>query len=82
MGADVVAKTLNVDNHEDTEALTKAYAAAHYDINDMKMKEVDMSMKSISDSVQNDITKYVSGTIMVNNIEECLYSAYKSKRLS
>lgn len=59
MGAGAAAKALDIDDPEETEELRKAYSAAHFDMDDLKLRELDLSMKSVSDAIQNDITKLV-----------------------
>ncbi|XP_067949122.1 DNA-directed RNA polymerase I subunit RPA1-like [Watersipora subatra] len=54
MGDKAVAGALGLD---ETEGLDDGYMAAHFDTDDVKMKEIDLSMKQVSDSIQNDITK-------------------------
>lgn len=60
LGTAAVAHALNVDDNETeptTEEITECYAAAKFDTDDTKLKEIDLSMKQISDQIQNDITK-------------------------
>ena len=57
MGSGAAAKALDVDEGEDTEELKRSYSAAHFDTDDLKLRELDLSMKTVSDGIQNDITK-------------------------
>ena len=65
LGSSAVAQALNVEADGDDsssgeinpEDITDRYAAAKFDEDDTKLKEIDLSMKQISDQIQNDITK-------------------------
>jgi len=57
-----VAEALGVEQEDeeyDSKTLTHTYMAAQFDDDDTRMKLIDLHMKQISDSIQNDITKYV-----------------------
>lgn len=55
-GDEAVARALGV---EDAGEIEGSYMEAQFASDDMKMKEIDLSMKQISDSIQNDITRWV-----------------------
>ena len=57
MGEEAVARALGV---EDCEEMEGSYMEAQFSADDTKMKEIDLSMKQISDGIQNDITKYAT----------------------
>ena len=57
LGAAATAHALSVDEPENTDELKQAYSAAHLDTDSTKLREVDLSMKTVSDNIQNDITK-------------------------
>ncbi|KAJ8306316.1 hypothetical protein KUTeg_016861 [Tegillarca granosa] len=56
-GPQSTAEALGVDDAEDKEALVTAFKQAHFSSDDQQLKEMDLSMKSRTDDIQNEIAR-------------------------
>ncbi|XP_033101512.1 DNA-directed RNA polymerase I subunit RPA1-like [Anneissia japonica] len=86
-GLGIMAKTLQVDDPSDVEAINDKYETAHRSSDGLQMAEIDMQMKTNTDTFTNEVSKICLGQGLIksfpdNNLQLMVQSGAKGSMVN